>query len=249
MNTVESFASYLRLSAFIRGLWLWAVLSGIAAFAWSQGVTGVISGIVTDSKGAIRGAIVTITNVDTGVTAWTGKTNADGVYRAPDLPAARYNVAATALGFKRQQVSGVELSVDPRADTPILLQVGEVADTVTVEARTEGQLASDSSSIANTITPSELQDLPLPSRNVLNLLALTPGVSSGGDVNSQGGLSTSQLSIDGSRTLNSEFLLDGVSVVSGSTGAPQTLPPADSIRNSMCSRLRIRRSTGEPPAP
>ena len=230
MNTAESFASYLRLSAWIGGLRLWAVLSGIAAFAWSQGVSGVISGIVTDSKGAIRGAIVTITNVETGVAAWTGKTNADGVYRAPDLPAARYNLAVTALGFKRQQVSGVELSVDPRADIPILLQVGEVADTITVAARTEGQLASDSSSIANTITPSELQDLPLPSRNVLNLLALTPGVSSGGDVTSQGGLSTSQLSIDGSRTLNSEFLLDGVSVVSGSTGAPQTLPPADSIR-------------------
>ena len=91
-------------------------------------------------------------------------------------------------------------------------------------------MASDSSSLGNTITPSQLQDLPLPSRNVLNLLALTPGVSSGGDITSQSGLSTSQLSIDGSRTLNSEFLIDGVSVVSGSTGAPQTLPPADSIR-------------------
>ena len=46
----------------------------------------------------------------------------------------------------------------------------------------------------------------------------------------RGGLSSSQLSINGSRTLNSEFLIDGVSVVTGSTGAPQTLPPADSIR-------------------
>ena len=136
----------------------------------------------------------------------------------------------TAAGFKQQRVSGVELSVDPRADIPILMQVGEVAETVTVEGRTAGQLASDSSSLGSTITPSQLQDLPLPSRNVLNLLALTPGVSSGGDITSQSGLSTSQLSIDGSRTLNSEFLIDGVSVVSGSTGAPQTLPPADSIR-------------------
>jgi len=71
--------------------------------------------------------------------------------------------------------------------------------------------------------------MPLPSRAVLNLLILTPGVSSGGEITSQGGLSTSQLSINGSRTLNSEFLIDGVSVVTGSTGGPQTLPPADSI--------------------
>ncbi|HTW63709.1 MAG TPA: TonB-dependent receptor [Bryobacteraceae bacterium] len=201
-----------------------------ATLAWSQGVTGVISGIVTDPKGAISGATVIITNADTGGTTWTGKTNGAGVYRAPDLPAARYDVTVTAAGFKRQEVSGVELAVDPRADIPFLMQVGEVAETITVQGSMEGQLASDSSSLGNTITPSQLQDLPLPSRNVLNLLALTPGVSSGGDITSQAGLSTSQLSIDGSRALNSEFLIDGLSVVSGSTGAPQTLPPADSIR-------------------
>ena len=54
------------------------------------------------------------------------------------------------------------------------MQVGDVAETVTVEG-TAGQLATDSASLGNTITPSQLQDLPLPSRNVLNLLALTPG--------------------------------------------------------------------------
>ena len=233
MNTDGSFAPNLCLSAcrqkLITGFRFWVVLSGIASLAWSQGVTGVISGIVSDPKGSIGGATVTITNAETGVTAWTGKTNPDGVYRAPDLPAGRYNIAATAAGFRRQQVSGIELSVDPRAYVPFSMQLGELAETVTVEGMVD-QLASDSASLGNTITPSQLQNLPLPSRNVLNLLALTPGVSSGGDISSQSGLSTSQLSIDGSRTLNGEFLIDGVSVVSGSTGAPQILPPADSIR-------------------
>src|SRR3984885_2318768 len=220
MSTGKPFVSNLRLPALIFVL---------CSFAWSQGVTGVISGTGSDPKGAIEDATVTIINAETGVAAWTGKTNMDGVYRAPDLPAALYNVAVTAAGFRRQQVSGIELSVDPRADVPFAMQVGEMAETVTVSG-TEGQLASDNASLGYTITPSQLQDLPLPSRNVLNLLALTPGVSSGGDITAQSGLSSSQLSIDGSRTLNSDFLLDGVSVVSGSTGAPQTLPPADSIR-------------------
>ncbi len=228
MNTDAPSASNLRLSAFF-GLRLW-VLFGIATFAWSQGVTGVISGVVTDPKGVIAGATVVITNADTGAVTWTGKTNVAGIYRAPDLPAARYNLSVTAAGFKHQQVSGIELSVDSRADVPVLMQVGEVAETITVEGTSAGQLASDSSSLGTIITPSQLQTLPLPSRNVLNLVALTPGVSSGGDITSQAGLSTSQLSIDGSRTLNSEFLIDGLSVVTGSTGAPQTLPPADSIR-------------------
>jgi hypothetical protein len=206
------------------------LLAVITSPAWSQGVNGVISGTVTDPKAAIAGAVVTITNADTGVTAWTGKTNAAGVYRAPDLPAGRYNVDVTATGFRHQRVFGIELSVDPRADIPVVMQVGEMAETVTVEGGTEGQLATDSSSLGNTITPSQLQDLPLPSRNILNLLALIPGVSSGGDITTQAGLNSSQLSIDGSRTLNSEFLIDGVSVVTGSTGTPETLPPADSIR-------------------
>jgi hypothetical protein len=64
-----------------------------------------------------------------------------------------------------------------------------------------------------------VENLPLPSRNILNLLSLIPGVSSGGDAT---GINASQLSINGSRTVNSEFTVDGVSVVSGSTGGVQT---------------------------
>src|SRR5262249_39729532 len=123
------------------------------------------------------------------------------------------------------------LLVDEKVDLPIALELGDIRETVTVEGRTgTGQLALDSSALGTSVAPSELQDLPLPSRAALNLLALTPGVSTGGDITSQGRLNTSQLSINGSRTLNSEILVDGISVVTGSTGAPQTLPPTDSIR-------------------
>jgi hypothetical protein len=199
---------------------IFAVACG--SLAWAQGVSGVISGTVTDpTKAAIVAGDVSITNADTGVVAWAGKTNVAGIYRAPDLPAGRYNITVTANGFKRQEVSGIVLAVDQRADVAITMQLGGVAETITVEGTNVGQLASDTSSIGTTITPSQLQSLPLPSRSVYNLLALTPGVSSGGDISSQGGLSSSQLSINGSRTLNSDFLIDGVSVVTGSTGGPQ----------------------------
>lgn len=200
------------------------------SFAWAQSLTGIISGTVTDpTKAPVAAAALTITNADTGVKAWTGKTNESGVYRAPDLPVGRYNLVVEAAGFKHVQISNFTLSVDQRADIDVTLQLGAVAETVTVEGSSAGQLATETASLGNTITPSQLQDMPLPSRAVLNLLILTPGVSSGGDITSQGGLSTSQLSINGSRTLNSDFLIDGVSVVTGSTGGPQTLPPADSI--------------------
>lgn len=225
MRNDESLVSNLRLS--FRGGFILACL--FACLGWCQGVTGIISGAVTPSQAATV-ATVTITNADTGVVAWMGKTNSAGVYWAPGLPAGRYNMNVEAHGFRDQQVPGIELAAGQQADIVFVMQSGEVADTITVEGRSEGQLASDTSSLANTITPSELQGLPLPSRNTLNLMALIPGISSGGDITTQSGLSSSQLSINGSRTLNSEFLVDGVSVVSGSTGAQQTLPPADSIR-------------------
>ena len=167
----------------------------------AQGVTGVISGTISDStKAPIGDATVTVVNADTGVTVWTGQTNASGVYRAPSIPAGRFNVVAQANGFKRQQISGVQLTVDQRADISVTLQIGQIAETVTVEGSSEGQLATDTSSLGNTITPSQVENLPLPSRNVLNLLALTPGASFGGDISTQGGVNSAQLSINGSRT-------------------------------------------------
>lgn len=208
--------------------------AGLAIFfgsiVWAQSLTGIISGTVTDpTKAPIAGANVSITNADTNVKVWTGKTNESGVYRAPDLPVGHYKITVEATGFKQTQISNITLAVDQRADIDVTLQLGGVAETVTVEGSTAGQLATETASLGNVITPSQIQDMPLPSRAVLNLLALTPGVSSGGDMTSQGGLSTSQLSINGSRTLNSDFLIDGVSVVTGSTGGPQTLPPTDAI--------------------
>jgi Carboxypeptidase regulatory-like domain/TonB-dependent Receptor Plug Domain/TonB dependent receptor len=200
------------------------------SFAWAQSLTGIISGTVSDpTKAPVAGAGVTITNADTNVNVWTGKTNESGIYRAPDLPVGHYKLGVEAAGFKQTQISNITLTVDQRADIDVTMQLGAVAETVTVEGSSAGQLATETASLGNVITPSQIQDMPLPSRAVLNLLALSAGVSSGGDMTSQGGLSTSQLSINGSRTLNSDFLIDGVSVVTGSTGGPQTLPPTDAI--------------------
>ena len=190
--------------------------------------TAVISGTVSDSTDAVvPGASVTIVNADTRATVWRGVSNASGVYRAPELQAGRYDISFELQGFKRADVRGVNLAVDQRAAVDVKLQPGTVTESVNVVDTGAGQLATDSSSLGNVITPSQVENLPLPSRNILNLLSLTPGVSSGGDAT---GINASQLSINGSRTVNSEFTVDGVSVVSGSTGGVQTLPPADAIR-------------------
>ena len=204
---------------------LFCLLIGLA---FAQLLTGTISGTVTDASDAIvPGVAVTIVNADTAVTVWRSVTNESGVYRAPSLPVGRYNVIAEFAGFKRAEVSGINLTVDQRAAINIKLELGGVEESVTVAGQTAGQLATESSSLGNTIDTAQVQNLPLPNRNILNLLSLTAGVSSGGDATS---INASQLSMNGSRTVNSEFTVNGVSVVSGSTGGVQTLPPADAIR-------------------
>jgi hypothetical protein len=190
--------------------------------------TGAISGVVTDpTQAVVPNAAVAIVNADTGVTVWHGATNESGVYRAPELPAGRYNVTVTLQGFKQAAINGVNLALDQRASIDITMQPGGVTESVTVVGTTEGQLATENGAIGNVINPSQVDGLPMPSRNILNLLAGTPGISAGGDST---GINASQLSFNGSRTVNSEFMVDGVSVVSGSTGGVQTLPPADAIR-------------------
>jgi Carboxypeptidase regulatory-like domain/TonB-dependent Receptor Plug Domain len=190
--------------------------------------SGVISGTVTDtSGGVVAKANVTVTNADTKAVVWHGATNESGVYRVPQLGVGHYDIHVQLQGFKAADLQGIDLAVDQRADVPVTLQAGATTESITVNADTAGQLATDTSSLGSVINTSQVKDLPLPSRAILNLLNFTPGVSSGGDAT---GINASQLSINGSRTVNNEVTVDGISVVSGSTGGVQTLPPTDAIR-------------------
>lgn len=194
----------------------------------AQDINASISGTVTDSSGAVvPGAAVMLSSADTGVIAYQGKTNESGVYSAPSVPVGRYRVSVELAGFSKAVVENVRLQVDQKARVDVVLKPGEVAETVTITGEGLGQLETESSSTGAVINTSQVRDLPLPSRNVLNLLTLVGGVSSGGAAT---GINASQLSMNGSRTLNSEFAVDGVSVVSGSTGGVQRVPSTEAIR-------------------
>jgi hypothetical protein len=203
-------------------------LSIVAAPLRAQTTTASLSGRILDSTGAVLpGASVSVTNTATGVTAWTGVTDGAGLYIAPSLQVGTYDITASLPGFKTVTIRGVSLTVDQRARVDLPLAPGEIQDTVIVVGETAGQLESESSSMGLVVNTSQVKNLPLPSRNVLNLLSLVGGVSSGGAAT---GVNSAQLSINGSRTLNSEFTVDGVSMVSGSTGGLVRLPSTEALR-------------------
>lgn len=196
--------------------------------AQAQDVNGILTGTVTDSSGAvIPGAKVTITSVLQNVVVWRGETNASGLYLAPSIPVGVYNLQMEAEGFKRIEIKNVKVNINQRVGVNAALELGQVAETVTVAGEAIGALETETSSTGGTINTNQVLGLPLPSRNVLNLLTLVGGVSSGGSAT---GINSSQLSINGSRTLNSEFNVDGVSVVNGSTGGLNRLPSTEAMR-------------------
>src|SRR6185437_13143889 len=191
----------------------------------AQDTSARLSGTVNDASGAaVAGVKITLVNPATKGEVAHVTTDERGNYSALQLPPGNYTVILEAPGFQRMEVP-VQLSVASRTDLPVTMQVGNVAETVTVTTQASELNRSDST-VSTLISPSDVQNLPLPNREITNLIALTPGVVHGGAATN---VNSAQLSINGSRTLNSEVLLDGNSVVEGVTGQISRLPSPDML--------------------
>ena len=94
--------------------------------------TGVITGTITDSTGAVvLNAKVTVRNTGTGE-ARSVLSNANGFYVAYSLPVGVYEVEAAATGFKRTSRSNIQLDVADRLAINLTLEIGEVNESVSV---------------------------------------------------------------------------------------------------------------------
>jgi hypothetical protein len=208
-----------------RHLALAAVLAIPAAFLVAQDTSARLSGTISDSTGAVvPGAKLTLVNPATKAEVTHTISDARGVYNALQLPPGTYTLVVEAQGFQRTETQ-VQLSVASRVDLPLTLQIGNVGETVIVTTKAEELNRSDAT-ISTLISPNDVQNLPMPNREITNLIALAPGVVHGGSATN---VNSAQLSINGSRTLNSETLLDGNSVVEGVTGQISRLPSPDML--------------------
>ena len=197
-----------------------------AGAAHAQNSNATIRGQVLDPAGAlVPNAQVVIVNKQTGQTIFTGQTDSAGTFVAAQVIPGVYDITVTASGLKRKLVNNVVATVAQVESLNITMDLGQVSETITVEAKGEGTDRS-TSNISTLISPEEVQNLPLANRSPENLLAFIPGVTYGGSATSP---NTSQLSINGSRTLNSDVLLNGVSTTIASTGTSATLPSPDGI--------------------
>lgn len=188
--------------------------------------TATIQGTVTDSTGAIiPGAQITVTNQNTNIVIFHGSATSGGTFLLPQAQTGTYTVTAEAPGLRRTTVRGVVASIAQTATVNLKMEVGEVQQEIVVNSRGE-QLEKSTSDVSTLIAPADVQNLPLQNRDVINLLTLIPGVAHGGSATSLNG---AQISINGSRTLNNEVLLNGVSIIVSSTGGIERLPSPDGI--------------------
>lgn len=206
-----------------------SALLAMAQFGFSQETTGNIAGQVKDQNGAtISGAVVTISDPARGFQR-TFQTSEDGTFNVTDLPASSYTLAVEMAGFKKYQQENFQINLNDRRTLDVVLEPGEVTELVTVVADTP--LVQDSPTQRGLINGSQIRELPLNTRNFVQLALLSAGVnSSNGSQIGSGALSVVQLSINGGRTSSINWLVDGArNVDTGSNLTLLTTPSIDAI--------------------
>src|ERR1035437_5671035 len=175
--------------------------------AFAQVDQGSISGTISDPSGAvIRGATVTLTNVDNNL-IFTRTTSGSGDYTFSPLKVGNYKLKVSAAGFATAERGDIRVDVSGSVGVNIKLQSGEV--TQVVEVRTVGELQTEDASTGQVFSAQQINDSPLEDRNYLFLAQLTTGVNAPNQGNSQTSGSGAFAS-NGSRVSQNDFILDGV---------------------------------------
>ena len=178
--------------------------------ALAQSDTATVSGLVTDSKGAVLvGAQVRAVNVEAG-TRSTAFTNQNGVYVLHNLRPGQYRLVVDNQGFRQIVLVGLVLSAQDAVGRNFTMQIGSVIESLTITAT--GQAVNISPAVGTVVNPEFVENLPLNGRSFQSLIGLTPGVdfvSSSGTLG--GGGSYGEFSVNGQRTNSNYFTVDGVS--------------------------------------
>src|SRR4051794_6425577 len=210
-------------------------------FARAQEVTASIVGTITDQSGAaVAGATVKANSVERGL-AYTAVTNQDGLYRISQVPAGTYKLTVEKQGFSSVSHEAFVLTVNQVARIDVGLKVGQVSETVEVTGAAP-VLETDVTQVDTIINAATNDNLPLASRNYVQLTLLSPGAvstdpSSFNNGNNTGGYGGRPL-INGNREQSNNFLLDGMdnNQVSdnllGYTPAPDAIQEFNLITNN-----------------
>ncbi len=231
------------------------VLCSLLSFAQTE--TATVSGRITDQQGALMsGARIAITNIETNVTSQQ-LTNKDGLYVVTALKPGRYRITVSSNGFRTVNLTNVILNVQDSISQNFKLQLGSVAESITVVAD-EAKVNTESATVSTVVNRNFAENLPMNGRSFQTLIDLTPGVvtvpSNGRD--------NGQFSVNGQRAASNYWTIDGVSAnvgvsasggnevgngFSGAVGSFSTLGGTNSLVSvDAMQEFRIQTSTFAP---
>lgn len=186
----------------ISGLVLACLLFSATAAAQT---TSNIEGTVKDPHGAVvSGADIKVTSQSLTVDRTT-KSDENGFFRITALPAGTYTMTVSGSGFANSTIQNVELTLNRTITLEVQLEVGKVNEQINVSAEAV-LIDPTTAATGGTVTPRQIQDMPVNGRNYLDLLQLVPGVVVNRQANTGADNSTPVL---GERAGNNNFMIDG----------------------------------------
>ena len=194
-----------KITSLIIGLGLLTSIS----YGQSQIAGAILNGTVSDPSGAVVAAArITVTESATGLTR-TVETSSGGIYSFTSIPPGKYDVQVEKQGFKTAKLTSATLTVGAVATLDVQLEVGALADTVSVTADIP-VVETTRSQTSTVVDSASVSELPINGRNFLDFTLLTPGVvrdpSRTGDISFGGQRGTSNsLQVDGSDANNTFF--------------------------------------------
>jgi hypothetical protein len=187
-----------------------ALFTSSVVFA-QAGATAQMNGTVRDASGGVLpGVDVTVTQTDTNFSRST-VTDENGNYVLSNLPVGPYRLQASLAGFRTFQRTGIVLQVNANPTIPIEMAIGDLSETVSVEAATP-LIETRSPAIGAVIENERIEELPLNGRQATDLIVLAgAAVAPGGGANAstrsmQGGVG---IAVAGGQTFGVAYLLDG----------------------------------------
>ena len=183
------------------------LIIGLACFhaitVSAQGAAGSLNGTVFDKTGgAIPGVTVELNDEQKGQTETTVTTET-GAFLFPQVQPGRYTVTLTLAGFKTAVFTDVEVNVGVERSLTARLEVGEIAERVTVAAGS-ALVQTTTPEVTQTVVQRQIVDLPLEERNPLGLIRLQAGVP--------GILNRTNTAINGGRPTWTGLTQDGVNI-------------------------------------
>ncbi len=233
--TIGNYSAVISLWEFVKRRLAAVLFAGalilFATPAFSQMNTGELSGQVKDPSGATV-PNATVEALSTGTQQkYTAVSNDSGEFLIAQLPVGDYRVTVTATGFKQAVQSGVTVHAGDKLRQTFALEVGDQSTSVTVTGET-GLLQTESAAIKDTVQQAQVIDLPLKGRQFIDLIALTPGITSppAGTRGSALQQTGQTYGILGQRGGHNLYLVDGVSVTDEAFNNLVLSPSVDGIQ-------------------